>query len=185
MKRIFIVILGLLLLNSCAVHFTNSLRTQLENNNVDLNKIQFYNSSSFTLQREITTQDAGVVEGKIKIQEGRKIELIRIYPNTPAICDNSSKDTLYIIFEQGDNKRIPFVHNEYDNRFWLMTSRHGDTPIEVTDYSGYQNKIYGTIIYDYKEYYYGYVTKPKLLVKRKQVEKILKETRVLKGIKIN
>jgi hypothetical protein len=67
-----------------------------------------------------------------------------------------------------------------------VTSENKEFSINSKNYTGIDGaKFYGNILYDGKKYAYGYSGKPILLVKKNQVEKILKEMRVVKGVKVN
>jgi hypothetical protein len=184
MKRL-VIIFSVITFSSCTVQFTSTMKNEIENNNVDIKKIQFYNSQSFLLQRELSSTETGIDKGKIKIREGKRIEIIKIPQNTPSVCDSISGEELFIIFEYGKGKLIPFVCDSYNKYYSLITPGSSDVPLDVKNYSdNTTSKFYGTIIYDGKKYYYGYLSKPKLKVKKSQVEKVLKETRILDGIKI-
>jgi hypothetical protein len=185
MKKIIFVILTSIIMTSCAVQFTSTMKKQLEDSNIDFSKIQFYNSQSFAFQREMSSSETGIEKGKIKTEEGKRIEIVKIPRRKPAICDSISGDKIFIIFEYGRDKRIPFVCDSNNKDYSLITAGSSDVPLEVKNYTnigGY--KFYGTINYEGKEYYYGYFTKPILKVKKSQMEKVLKESRTVGGIRI-
>jgi hypothetical protein len=167
---------------SCKVAFTENLRIQLESNNIDLKKIQFYNSESIVLQRELTSKETGVVGGKIKIEHGKKIEVIVIGKNTPGICERVGTDTLQILFEKGDNKWIPFVKTDDERKYLLMNREKRERPLRIPNFT--RNNLVGTINYDNISYYYGYDHKPILRVKKKQVVDVNKDVRKVKGVKV-
>jgi hypothetical protein len=183
--KTFIPILFTLFVSSCSVQFTSTLRKQLENSNVEIRNIQFYNSRTFALQRELSSQETGIVGGKIKIKQGKKVEIIKIPSRTPAVVDSIDKETLFIIYEQGRNKRIPFVCDSYNNIYSLNTPGSSEIPLDIYNYTNIAGlQYYGTIYYDNKAYYCGYSMKPKLLVKKKQIDKVLKDVKILNGIRI-
>lgn len=183
MKKIAFI-LSTLVLSSCAVQFTSTMKNELEISNVDFKKIQFYNSDAFAFQRELASSETGIEKGKIKTKEGKRIEIVNFPSNKPAVCDSISGDRLYIIFEYGNHKRIPFICDSYNKYYSLMTPGSSDNALDVKDYTGSSYKFYGNIYYDGKDYYYGFSSKPRLKVKKSQVEKILKELRTVEGIKI-
>ena len=170
---------------SCSVHFTSALRKQLEDSNVAMNRVQFYNSQSFALQRELSSTETEIEGGKIQIKEGKRIEIINIPKSTPAVATHTGIDTIFVRFEEGDNKGIPFTCNRMNNVYSLITPEKEREPLDVKDYADVPNcKFYGILNYDSKEYYYGYDIKPRLKVKKKQMEKVLTEERTLDGVKI-
>jgi hypothetical protein len=177
----------IVLLASCKVPFTGALRTSLESNNVDLRKIQFYNSTPFYLQRHLSSAETGITGGRIKITEGVKVEVVRIAKKTPAICDSSANGLIILRFEQGHNREIPFKYDDFSDRYKLINAGRID-PIQIKSYTGYAgSRFYGTIQYGDLDYYYGYIlnNQPLLLVKKKQVNKVLRDIRTAKGVKIN
>ena len=183
--KIIIFVLFTMVISSCTVQFTSKMKDELESSNIDLKKIQFYNSHSFALQRELASSETGIEKGKIKTQEGKRVEIVNFPLKKPAICDSVSDNTLFILFEYGENKRIPFVSDSDNECYSLVTPGSIDTPLDIKDYTRAGYKFYGTIKYDGKDYYYGYSKKPKLKVKKNQVEKVLRESRAVKGIRIN
>lgn len=66
-----------------------------------------------------------------------------------------------------------------------MTEGKGNVVPDIKNYTdNSENDFFGTINYDNKEYYYGYVNKPVLVVRKNQMEKILKDIRTVSGVKI-
>lgn len=185
MRKVVFMISTTLFLSSCAVKFTSTMKKELDNSNVDISKVQFYNSDSFALQREMSSTETGIEKGKIKTKEGKKIEIVKFPMDKPAVCDSVAGDNLFIIFEYGKNKRIPFVSDSYNKYYSLITPGTRDVPLDIKNYTGISGyEFYGTINYDGKEYYYGYSSKPKLKVKKSQIQKVLKEARTVDGIRI-
>ena len=86
----------------------------------DLKKIQFYLSEDVVLRREMTRGESNISQGKIRIENGRRIETIRIPAGTPgvlvfmpredrfAVSFESKGDDLYLMF--GPN---PKMHDRY------------------------------------------------------------------------
>ncbi len=86
----------------------------------DLKKIQFYLSEDIVLTREMTRGESNITAGKIRIENGRRIEEIRIPANTPgvllflpkkdrfAVSFESHGSDLYLMF--GPN---PKMHDKY------------------------------------------------------------------------
>lgn len=187
MKKV-IPLFFIIVLVSCKVPFTGALRVRLESNNVDLRKIQFYNSSRFFLQRHLSSAETGISGGRIKITNGVKVEIVKIDKRTPAICDSAEKRMISLRFEQGHNREIPFIYDDFSDKYKLINVGRIDPILSIKSYTGYSScKFYGSILYGDLEYYYGYSIfdgQPILLVKKKQVNKVLKDIRTAKGIKL-
>jgi len=190
MKKLIILIISSLLLSSCTLQFTSTLRTQLEHSNVNLQNLQYYNSKRFILQRELTEKDSASISGKIKMKKGKKIEIIKFKRKTPAICSKLVNDTLFMVFEQGKKDSIPFIlYADLSSTYILFSPRPvsgvKSHPLVMVNYTGYSNvRFYDTIKYEKNEYYYGYSVRPKLLVKKRDVRYALRQVRVAKGARV-
>lgn len=184
-KRSLFFFISIIVLSSCTVRVNSVLRSQLENSHVDLKKVQFYNSSAFALERELSKDDTASLKGKIKVKDGKRIEILYIKRMTPAACDTFKIDTLNILFEQGKEKAIPFVCNIYNPDYAIGCPGFSDTPLKIINFTKHHTyKFYGSLKFEGKDYFYGFYFKPHLVVKKKDIRKALKQTRVLKGVKI-
>ena len=102
---------------SCKVTFTQRIRTQAESSKIDLSKIQYYNSDKIILKRFISSDEVKVASGKITIENGKYIEVIRIKKNTPGKCTYTSNNQLQINFEDGSDRSFLFQNdNTYSPR---------------------------------------------------------------------
>lgn len=189
MKKLkhLLVILIMVISSSCSVTFTNIVRNELENRSIDLKNVQFYNSQPIALQRELERGEVGIEQGKVKIRNDKKIEIIEISKKTPGICVKAEKNKLYIKFEEGENNLIPFSTSGGNNPYYLINSEGKDFEKDIENYTDLRVfEFYGTIYYEGKEYNYGYsFKKPKLLIKKKEMGKISKDSRRVKGLKVN
>lgn len=190
MKKLIILVISSLLLSSCTLQFTSTLRTQLENSNVNIQDLQYYNSKRFILQRELTEKDSASISGKIKMKKGKKIEIIKFNRKTPTICSKFTTDTLFMVFEQGKKDSIPFIlYADLSSTYILFSPRPisgvKSRPLTMVNYTGYSNiKFYDIIKYEKNDYFYGYSVRPKLLVKKKDVRYALRQVRVAKGARV-
>lgn len=116
---LFYLSLMALLLSSCSqrVYFTNSIRERMENNNINLKTIQFYNDKEVTLKRELETGQTAVKSGKVKLVDGKYIHFIILKAITPGVCTDSDSSGIKISFETGDGKELEFapLHQWSDN----------------------------------------------------------------------
>jgi len=116
--QILISILLAFALTSCSTNrllFTVSTKKKIENAGVELQKVQFYNSSEIVLVRVLKQEEISVAEGKVRIENGKSIEEIVIPANTPGICELHDQKTLKISFDTGDGKSIPFLVEKKGN----------------------------------------------------------------------
>jgi hypothetical protein len=130
-KSIIFIFLFFLLayLSSCSSKktLTKDLRESAEKAGIDMKSIQYYTARKIVLKREISSSDANVKSGKIKFEQGKYINIIKINRGTPGICLGYDIDVLYISFEAGSNSSLPFSRQIYEgqtinNEYWLRTS---------------------------------------------------------------
>lgn len=120
----FIAISLLLITTSCSnkIYFSSSLKSRLAQNDLSINKVQFYNSKKIVLLREIPQNFAELSKGEIKFEKGRFIEQIIINKNTPGTCEFVDQEILNISFEEGYNKLLRFRLDPSGKYYSLLTS---------------------------------------------------------------
>lgn len=120
------------LLASCSPQltpFTQELYDKHRWTDSELKKIQFYLSEDVLLTRQMTSGESHITGGKIRIENGRRIEEIRIPSGTPgvllfkpkekrfAVSFESNDDDLYLMF--GPNPKLK-------NRYALLAKEWDD-----------------------------------------------------------
>lgn len=179
-KRVltYLILITALLTASCSqkIVFTAKLRNKLEKQDVNLKKIQFYNSDKITLEREEERpEEYSVRSGTVKVEEGRTVEEIIIKKKTPGICVEVHPYHLNVSFEPGNAKYLKFGRKaspHLTNTFKLYAK----------DWKGEQGKIaYGDTIYQTNKK----AASAHLLVKKSQVYELIREKRVAEGQKIS
>jgi len=108
--NIYFICLFILFLSSCKVYFTQERRDQLVAKNIPMTKVQFFNSKTILLHREIPKLDLGIIDTlKTRKDDSIQVEEILIKRNTPGICViDTTNNQLEICFETGDNRIIKF-----------------------------------------------------------------------------
>jgi hypothetical protein len=181
---------------SCKVVFTEKIRTQIDNNGVDLSKVQFYNSDKIVLKRSLSSEEVKVASGKISVENGKYVEIIKINKKTPGRCNKFDKDHLSISFENGTNRDFIFYNNNVNSDASIYEFKPEElrkikkTSIELsTDNSkllpiqSVQKDINEcTVFYDNKEYKIQLSTMPYLLVKKNHFTSKSVNRRKVKGI---
>ena len=167
----------LLFATSCSPRLSD-YTTRLQNTNSwsedDLRQIQFYLSSPVVLKKQIKEGSSEIINGKIKMENGRQIEEIVIPKGTPGIFLFSPKSERYAVsFEgNGEDKFLMFGPNpKAGNRFVLLASDWERRRGKVT-YSG------KTYYVDSSSAYAG------LQVDLRRIRKTKVSSRVAKGRKI-
>src|SRR5271170_6103036 len=99
----FVVILGL---TSCSSrsYFTVGIRKQVENNSISVEKLQYFVDRTVELRRVLASGDPKVASGKVKLENGRYVNIILLKKNTPGICLKFEDSHVEIAFEKGSGK---------------------------------------------------------------------------------
>ena len=169
-------LLGIISFSACTkkIYFTKELKKRIEHSGQDISKVQFYSSRDITLRLNDPSSEIKIDAGKIKINDQRKISEVFIKKYTKGMCVASYDDQLDIAFEKGEYRYLGFIEEDCtkSNTKWILKTPVGD-------------KTYSTTHYDGAEYYITPESEnAKLLVKNKQVEKLIKKRRVLRGVKV-
>lgn len=141
-SALFIALLALISLASCSPRLSPFTRNVYEKANLSdeaLKKVQFYLSDDLILTRDIEeTGEAQVLGGKIKLENGRKVEIVRFDRGTPGVfLFRPEDDHFAIAFESGDDTRyLVFGPNpKMEGRYVLLASEWKNRRGTVT-YSG-------------------------------------------------
>lgn len=123
MKNVWFVILLVVGLSSCKtlIPFTQNLKDSNNWSDADMKRIQFYNSEAIVLHRQLTSNETGIVSGKIKMVDGKQVEEIIIKKGTPGIVVATPKDQIMAVsFEIGDDHYLTFgIDPKRGNRYYL------------------------------------------------------------------
>lgn len=184
MKMRTILLLSLIVIgvSSCTptIYFTETTKKQLEEKDVDLSKVQFYNSETIVLARQIKKEDVNVVSGKVRLEEGRYIEEVIIKANTPGVFKEKNDKVLFISFEDGAGKVIPFMKIEARN-----SSAPPIYQVASLEWKTNNNgKKVGVINYDNNKFSVVAGDRARLLISKSTLAKQERNTRVAKGVKI-
>jgi hypothetical protein len=98
------LMLAAALSSGCAAYvpFTQELRNEQRLTGEDLRNLQFYNSHTITLRRELARGDRQVTGGhKLLVIAGKQIEEVVIERHTPGVLVGASASSLQVSFEEG------------------------------------------------------------------------------------
>jgi hypothetical protein len=166
----------IILLSSCAAHksyFTSDVRLRLERNHISTEKLQFYIDRNVELRREVSSRDAKVTDGKIKLVNGKYINIVKLKKGTPGVCTGFYTNSLNVSFENGAGQYLPFGVPEYgtNNIYQIMA----------------QNWINGTgkVMYEGNTYFIqpGGV-EARLLIDKSIIDKFDVKSRTMHGRKV-
>jgi hypothetical protein len=168
-------VFSLVLFSACnrLSYFTDELNDRYRWTEAELKKIQFYVSQDIVLKREVTGGDREVVSGRIKIEDGRKIEEVVVKKGTPGAYLFSPKEDRFAIgFEESNDRYLIFGPSpKYSDRFVLLASDWDRRSGEVT----YDNKTWRVSSDN------AYAA---LLVDLRKINKVDVNSRVAKGRKV-
>jgi hypothetical protein len=189
MRQICIVVISLAsvtLLFSCSssrkasrdfVPFTKDIKQRLDRDNIDLKQVQFYVDQRLILSRNLGDQKAEVTSGVVKLENGKYINEVIIPSFTPGVCDTILNDRMMISFEKGNNDLAFGQGSGYSfSQYVLYGTEWRDGTAAVTFDSNKFRARCGTC---------GDVAMTTLLVRKKEIDKFERKTRVLKGRKID
>ena len=90
-------------------YFTPEVRTRVESKAISLTKLQYYIDRDVELRRELATGETKVTSGKIKFENGKYINIIRLKKFTEGICTSvNSTNSIEVSFETGEGKTLKF-----------------------------------------------------------------------------
>ena len=198
MKNIFLinVLLSAILLSSCAkktlvasappvvsttkevlyVPFTKELRQRIENNNLDIKKIQFFVDQQLIMRRTLGTEKADVKSGELLFEKGQYINEVVIPAFTPGVLENIAGDRMKISFEIQNNE-IEFAALG-DNTFYRLVGSNWNNANGSADIV-YENKVYRVVCGSCSS-----AGDAKLVVIKKEIDKMDNKKRIVQGRKI-
>jgi hypothetical protein len=176
MKKI-LLIFSVLTLASCQknVYLTGSLMHQLQENELDLTRIQFYNDNPLFLEREVPSSDANIKSGKVIFKNGRYINRISLEKATPGLLQKEDNGHLLIAFEK----------NKEDNalRFGPVAGEKGEFFYQLVDNQG--NSMFSRLEYESNKYLVIY-KKPRvrIMLSKSVLNNLKVKVRRMKGNKV-
>jgi hypothetical protein len=194
-KHVGLLLMIVVLFSSCRVLFTEQLRQKAENQKIDLTKIQFYNSDKIVLTRTLASSEVSLASGKVTFENGIYTEIIKIKKNTRGKCDMVGSNILNISFEVGNNRSLVFENN-FNNyqlkptnskivkRTYTTLNSNSGKGQPITQ-QAVKNINECTLNYDGKVYQTELEIMPKLLIKKRQINKNKTSVRTAKGVKVN
>lgn len=161
-------------LSSCSnkIPFTYDIKSKIERHDLDVSKVQFYNSEKIILRSTAPLDDAKIQNGEISLENGQVVEEIIINKETPGICRLNEDYTLGISFEPGNNRTINFRLNKMSKTYDLEIIKEGHESGRV---------VYDSVIYNIQ------ATKriPILLIEKDDKYIYQLNQRILKGQRVN
>ncbi len=164
----FFVLISLVI-SSCSnlIYFTQEIRNDLKYNDLDVEKVQFYNSEKIVLLRNLSKEETQIAKGTIRLENGEYFEEVIIPKKTKGVAVRKGTEFLNIAFETGEKRNLRFDINE-------------DTKYQISADSWKEN--YGCVVYDTSTYFIVPASSSTLLMVNKEyISNFERKRRVLKG----
>ncbi|TNE55883.1 MAG: hypothetical protein EP338_01910 [Bacteroidetes bacterium] len=175
--KLFVGILGLLLLASCGIKvpYTNDIKQEYNLTESNLKRVQFFTSSTIILQRKNSVGNQKTNDDGTLVSNENSVENRIIIPvNTKCIFESVDEDgTMHVRFETGKNKTLAFAmrKGQTKGRFYLEAKWDPRKGGELD---------YGNLTY--------YATAESggafLLVATKKLKRTRRKDRIVKGMKV-
>jgi hypothetical protein len=155
------------------VPFTKDLRQKLERDNIDLKQVQFYIDQKLILSRNLGDQKVEVSSGVVKLENGKFINEVIVPAFTPGVCESIDNDKLMISFEKGNNNVAFGPGSGYTfNQYVLYGTEWRNGTAAVSFDSNKFRARCGTC---------PDVASVTLVIRKNELDKIERKSRVLKG----
>lgn len=171
MKNLVLILLVIISFSvySCSklVYFTQDVRANLDDNKLEIGKVQFYNSDKIVIKRNLSKEETQIAKGSIVFENGEYFEEIVIPKKTKGVVVDSGTGFLKVAFENGDDRNLRFDLNE-DYTYQISADRWIDD--------------YGYIKYDTSNYFLmPYSSNTLLMVNKEFVSNFEMKRRVIQG----
>lgn len=176
---LFLLLFVVVFTSSCnkKAYFTTDVRNKIESKNIDLKKLQYFIDNDVVFKREISSDTAKVTAGNIVFQNGKYYQTISLLANTKGVCTAVYPNRLMLSFETGENKNINFSIpkslGSYDVYQMVDEDAYGNATNNIT----YDNQTYNLVVKN------NYL--PRLMIRKRLVEKEDRNDRVMKGRNVN
>jgi hypothetical protein len=176
MRNIFFMAVALVVLSACKtlIPFTGELKSSNNWKDKEVKQLQYYNSEAIVLNRQLKSNETGIVSGKIKMVDGKQVEQITIRKGTPGIISTiPDSERMAISFEIGDDHFLTFgVDNQRGGRYYLRLKDYEKNKFAIVTYFGKSYNISPTALNAY------------LQVNLKKINREKTDLRVAKGRKL-
>jgi len=140
MRLILSITILLFILSGCSrnlVPYSGYLQEKHNWGKPEIEQIQFYTSKDIVLYRDAADSNTQIVNGTVKIKNGRQVEEVVVKAGTPGVAVWQADDNRYgVCFETDDERFLTFGANpEKQKRFYLLASEWNGKNGKVT-YNG-------------------------------------------------
>lgn len=177
MKQLFGFVILVAFFSSCSknlVPYSGYLQEKHNWNETEIERIQFYTSKDIVLFRDVTDSDTRIINGSIKIQNGRQVEEVVIKSGTPGVAVWQAKDKRYgISFDDSDDQFLTFGPNPEKHKRYYLLANEWRGKNGIVSYQGGQYKTSGNSAEAF------------LLVDLKKIKNVKVQSHIAKGRTVN
>ncbi len=155
--------------------FTKELRQQIENNHLDIKKVQFFVDQELVLHRSLGTQKSDIKSGVILFEKGQYINEVVIPKHTPGVCEVINGNSLQVSFEL-QNNNIEFGPGGLNNTYFTLYARNWTGGTADITYDNKNYKLQCATCYNAGDV--------KLLVRKSEADKLERSKRTVEGRKV-
>lgn len=159
----------IMVFTSCSnlIYFTQDIRNNLNENYLEVDRVQFYNSDKIVLKRTLSKEETQIAKGTILLENGQYFEEIIIPKKTKGVAVREGRKFLKVAFENGEQRNIRFDLND-ENKYQISADSWDND--------------YGRIMYDTTIYFIiPSSSKTTLMVNKEFISNYETKRRVLKG----
>lgn len=158
------------------IPFTKELKQRIENNHLDIKKIQFFVDQRLVLRRSLGVHKSDIKSGVILSENGQFINEVIIPKNTPGVCLGYTDDKLTVSFEVQNNS-IEFGPGGMNGSYFTLYARNWSGGMADVTYDNKTYKVSCASCYNAGDV--------KLLVRKSEADKMEKSQRVVEGRKVD
>ena len=153
MKKLAILLFATILFSSCSQQefLRGSTLATVKENNIPLQKIQFYNDNGLILEREMSSTDANVKAGALVFKNGKSINRITLDKQTPGALVKVDGEKLLVSFDEGakESNSLTFlpVAGENGDTYYQLVDENGNTSFSRLNFEGQKYLVYSLAVY--------------------------------------
>lgn len=145
------------LFSSCGPTLSPFTQQLYEDNNwstTELQQIQFYLSDDIVLQREFAGGSSEIIQGEIRMVNGRQVEQVTFRRGTPGVFVFSPKQNRFAVsFEGGDDRFLMFGPSPKARYRYVLMARDWNHREGIVTYAGKKwrvdsNSAYAALLVD-------------------------------------
>lgn len=159
------------------IPFTKQLKQRIENNHLDIKKVQFFVDQRLVLRRSMGAQKNDIKSGVILFENGQYINEVIIPRNTPGVCTGITSNGLMVSFEAQNNNSIEFGSGGLNGSYFTLYARNWSGGMADMTYDNKTYRVQCASCYNAGDV--------KLMVRQSEADKLEKTSRVVEGRKVD